>query len=384
MQRILSLLTTDKLQKINAFVIGIHQEIFYAVQDNNVYRLELDHMAVQTFLVGHSKPVVSLLCLPNGNIVTGSMDTKIILWNGSTGQKLISFKGHSRTVLALAYSMNYSHLLSYGEDNVIRAWHIDTGKCTLIIDADIFNTIGIVSGQSPVQVVSKISLCLEFLNEGYFANGTNTGQIEIRDLKTYKIRDRINTGASINVLKKVTLNWLACALDNHTIQIWDYQQSKPIQTLKGHKDAVTALQLITVDYLLASGSNDTTIKIWDIITGDCLITLTGHTGKITELKIVEDGQLLSASEDGSFRLWRFNKILSPLHELDKVATPIDFFQEINSIIVNIQPSQVNALEICEQILMRVSVLKESLSTKNRKHGFLTHNTKLNAKLSCNY
>jgi WD40 repeat protein len=73
--------------------------------------------------------------------------------------------------------------------------------------------------------------------------------------------------------------------------------------------------------LLFSGSRDRSIKVWNINTvgkKTLIQTLLGHTGGITSLVDAQDGSFISASTDGSIRIWSAQKnremMLNPFFE----------------------------------------------------------------------
>lgn len=89
------------------------------------------------------------------------------------------------------------------------------------------------------------------------------------------------------------------------IYIRSVEDGRALQTLTGHLQAVTALQL--EGNLLVSGSKDNTAKVWRGPAGaqECVLTLTGHQGSITCLQFVGH-HLMTRSWDLSGRVWDLN------------------------------------------------------------------------------
>ncbi len=76
-----------------------------------------------------------------------------------------------------------------------------------------------------------------------------------------------------------------------------------ILTLRGHSDLVSCL-LLTSDGNLISASDDCTLKIWDLTRGKEIRTLYGHTDSISAISVSSDGSyLISASYDKTLRIW---------------------------------------------------------------------------------
>ena len=88
------------------------------------------------------------------------------------------------------------------------------------------------------------------------------------------------------------------------IKIWDLRTGKLLQTLTGHKNAVTTLAYHPEKPILASGSFDKTVKLWDLKTGKEIVTLLGHTDNVNSVAFSPNGErLASASRDLSVRVW---------------------------------------------------------------------------------
>ena len=77
-----------------------------------------------------------------------------------------------------------------------------------------------------------------------------------------------------------------------------------LQTLKGHRDWVSAIAFSYDGKLLASASGDKTVRLWVPVTGAALQTLEGHQDLVRAIAFSHDGKLLaSVSDDKTVRLW---------------------------------------------------------------------------------
>jgi WD40 repeat protein len=72
-------------------------------------------------LEGHTKSVMALAALPNGQLVSGSSDSSIKIWDVATGAEVRTLEGHTGYVLALAALPN-GQLASGSADKSIRVW----------------------------------------------------------------------------------------------------------------------------------------------------------------------------------------------------------------------------------------------------------------------
>jgi WD40 repeat protein len=57
---------------------------------------------------------------------------------------------------------------------------------------------------------------------------------------------------------------------DQTIQVWDLDTGKRLQTLRGHVGEVHAVTLSTDGTIALSGGEDCTARVWDLVTGECV------------------------------------------------------------------------------------------------------------------
>jgi hypothetical protein len=97
---------------------------------------------------------------------------------------------------------------------------------------------------------------------------------------------------------------LASGSGDNTIKLWDVQNKREVDTLKGHTDWIYSVSFSPDGRLLASGSKDNTIKLWDVQSRQEVVTLRGHTGRVYSVSFSPDGRLLaSGSGDNTIKLW---------------------------------------------------------------------------------
>jgi WD40 repeat protein len=325
---------------LNTFVVDSRGKIYIAGFDKTFSQWQLKSTQIDTadktptnqrIFAGHENSVSAFVVLPNRDIVTGSNDSTIKVWNCFTRDCLRTFKVEG-SVTALAAT---DHLLISAENDsrnkhtTIRHWNIQTGERLKVIDVkpEVINTIEIVSSDC-------------------YVTGSDKKKLSIWNFSGKRLKT-IQTEAAISAAKKVSRNLLATAHSDNKIRVWNTQNWVLINTLEGHQGPVEALQAIHQDTLFASGSLDRTIIIWDLITGEKVRVLSGHGKGVNFLALTPDGDLISAGLDGGIFLWRFNNWLLDLRLLLEAKQEVKVTVTDNSISVQAEPTM---LVLCQQLL----------------------------------
>ena len=95
------------------------------------------------------------------------------------------------------------------------------------------------------------------------------------------------------------------ASNDNTLKVWDVATGACVATLEGHDGWVTSVHVFPGDAIISS-SNDRTIKVWHPTAGtwNLVTTLRGHASSVRDVAVLPNGRrVVSASEDGSLKLW---------------------------------------------------------------------------------
>ena len=98
---------------------------------------------------------------------------------------------------------------------------------------------------------------------------------------------------------------LASGGTDKTIQVWESTTGKPITTLTGHTNGITAITFSPDNRTIVSGSADGTVRFWNIKTRSSLpIRITGHTMRIKTAAFFKDNATIATvASDGLISLW---------------------------------------------------------------------------------
>ena len=159
-------------------------------------------------------------------------DFSIQLWDGKTGERLHTLRGHKRWVTALTFSPDSKTLVSGDEYETIRVWDTESGTL-----------------QSTLRWRGRISThALAFSPKGRFLS---SGHREGVRLWHYTVGE---------------------------VQHWDYAIGayQNIMDLKGHENSVYRFAFSPDELTLLTASKDGTIIAWDTTTGNQRFTCEGH------------------------------------------------------------------------------------------------------------
>ena len=207
---------------------------------------------------GHTDRVNKVKITPDGRyVISGSNDYSVKIWDTVTLQCIADFKEHNDYVVSVDISLDGKIGVSGGYNDTVFVWDIP--------------------GRNVVQSI-----------DGAAAMGF---------------------GIKLSVDKKVL--YTCGGYVDRTIQVWDLDSAKCIETLIGHEYAIDCLEITHDGKFLVSASMDKTIKVWDLYSHKCIKTITGHVGPILSLKITPDLKYIISGGGGKYdntvRVWNIRR-----------------------------------------------------------------------------
>ncbi|KAJ3670094.1 hypothetical protein LUZ60_010418 [Juncus effusus] len=234
-------------------------------------------------LIGHTSFVGPLAWIPpsdrfaEGAIVSGGMDTQVLLWDVRTGEVVETMKGHQYQVTGLAVDDN-GDVISSSMDCTLRRWR--KGQAVEVWEAH----------KVAVQTVLKIS-------SGEFVTGSSDST-----MKLWRGRTCLHTfvGHSDTVRGLALMPGVGILSASHdcSVKLWTLT-GQVLMEMIGHSSLVYSVASHSSG-LIASASEDCSLKIWK--DGKCVQSIE-HPGCVWDAKFLENGDLVSACSDGSVRVW---------------------------------------------------------------------------------
>jgi U3 small nucleolar RNA-associated protein 13 len=110
------------------------------------------------------------------------------------------------------------------------------------------------------------------------------------------------------------------------VKVWDLRGGYATHNLRGHGGIISALKFWgtkgSMDWKLASGSDDTKVRVWDLFKSKCVAVLDNHVSMVRGLDFSSDGKILiSGGRDKVVSVWDSKfKLLNTIPVLETLET----------------------------------------------------------------
>lgn len=230
--------------------------------------------------------------LPNGNIISGSEDGSVNIWDLHSGHLLNKMTGHTKSVKSVACTIG-GNVVSGGGDHTVRLWN------------------PIPTQRNPLERLSFVSWAFAF-SAGRIASGYEDGTVRIWDSKNGDCLRVLNHGKQSlpsNSLSFSLDGTLASGSNDGTISIWDSEGDECLHILEAH-DKVKSVVFSPDGTIIVSGLSNGEIQIWQSTDGFCLTSFMAHDREIRKVSMSSCGMIASAGYyDGIIKLWQTNGVL---------------------------------------------------------------------------
>lgn len=306
-------LLQDNLLWRNAFFSNPNYRLSSTSNNNNWYSLFRDRFILdkrwtqghQTShkLKGHSDSVYCLQ-MHHHQIITGSRDRTIKIWDTTTRECQRTLRGHNGSVLCVRFDQQV--LVSGSSDSTVFVW--DKANWTVVQELRGHRSGVLDLALSPTAYVScsKDTTIKVWSRPDGLLLRTITGHqgpVNALDLSTLPLSTLLSHPDSSPSNNNTSLALLSASGDS-TMKLWELNTGALIRTFDGHLRGLACLKLVEPTRQVITGSNDETIKIWNLINGQCLRTLLGHSALVRSLDFsIPQNRLVSGSYDKTIKVW---------------------------------------------------------------------------------
>ncbi|KAL6497749.1 hypothetical protein OROHE_026988 [Orobanche hederae] len=257
-------------------------------------------------LLGHASFVGPLAWIPpngefpEGGIISGGMDTFVLVWNLATGEKVQMLKGHKLQVTGIA--LDGSDIVSVSVDCTLRRWR--GGQ-----EVEAWQ-----GHKAPIQAIVK-------LPSGELVTGSSDMTLKLWKGKSCTRTFLGHTDTVRGVAVMPNLGIISASHDG-SIRLWALS-GELLMEMVGHTSIIYSVDA-HISGLIVSGSEDCSAKIWK--DGVCVQSIE-HPGCVWDAKFLENGDVVTACSDGIVRIWTLNheKIADSL-ELDSFASDLSQYK----------------------------------------------------------
>jgi WD40 repeat protein len=186
----------------------------------------------------------------------------------------------------------FDELLTGSVNGIVRLWNMKTKK-------------GIRYYKGHIGEIT----CLEAGKENFFISGSKDMTVKVWDKCSARlVRGSNKHGHHVKcaLFFNSSENLIVTGSADKSILILGLDNKKLFWKLF-HSGAVFCLEKLETKNLLFSGSADWSIKIWDMGTKTCVCTLNEHTGPIKSIKLIDENSIISSSIDNTLKLWSFRE-----------------------------------------------------------------------------
>jgi WD40 repeat protein/predicted Ser/Thr protein kinase len=226
----------------------------------------------------------------DGNVfATVSQDATARAWKTISGEPTTPLLKHEGAIMAAALTRQ-GRLVTCSMDSKLRVWNLSTG--------DLEKTILRGADRRPLQKVSPDGRI------AYLSSGTD--RVLMVNLETDELVGTPPSHERAIFAMDVNLSGsrLLTASEDRTARVWDAATGQPVTPPLVHEGPVMAAVFSPDGHRVATASADGTARLWDAVTGATLGEPMRHPSLVADIAFSVDGQrVVTASWDGSARVW---------------------------------------------------------------------------------
>ncbi|MDP8961330.1 MAG: serine/threonine protein kinase [Actinomycetota bacterium] len=243
-------------------------------------------------LPGHQAGAYGLAASPDGALLaTGDGAGAIRVFSATTGRLMITLDTGEGAVWAVAFSPDGGRLVTGGAGGQVRVWEVATG-------AEL---------PGPGQGHEGAVTALGFTPDGrLLLSAGEDGAVRLWDATTSEPAGRPlgpHPGGVTRMALSPDGDTLAVADKQGSVRLWDLPRRLQAAAWEADNNILWSLSWSPDGEVLATASADELVTLWDVGSRTRLLDLTPHPGGATDVVFLSGGTVVTASRDGTLRLW---------------------------------------------------------------------------------
>ncbi len=221
--------------------------------------------------------------------ISGGENQELKVWDLESGKCLKSLEGHRARIISIAATADGRQAMSSDSHHSIMVWSLESGQCLRSLE-----------GVSPL--AAKVVLAGDG-RRGIAIGEKNTAQFW--DLKLGQCLHALEGHQGAVTSVAITSNGRRgiSGSEDHMAIFWDLESGKNLHLLVGHAQKISAVSLTADGKVAATGSQDQTLRIWDPSVGNCLLTLKLNDPVCSIALTTEASGMLTGQENGTLTNW---------------------------------------------------------------------------------
>ena len=232
----------------------------------------------------------SLLITNDGkSLIKGKFGSKVKRWDIVSGKMIMEYVGHTKAAVCYDLSKDGKRMVTGGGDGKIILWNVDTGDSIRVIKAH----------REPILDIHFNS------DETKVAASSWDARLITWDLSTGKSINFFDfqNNSAYNILWGQSDLYLFSA-QGKELKMYELDSKTPVRDFVGHQDVIGSLRLSPDQQQILTASWDGSIRLWNIGTGLMTKKFLDHHGAVHAAIFSPDGRYIySAGADRTIRVW---------------------------------------------------------------------------------
>jgi len=277
-------------------------------------------MAHRRLLRGHFGKIYAMQWCPAAGhfIASASQDSKLIIWNALSQNKINAIPLRSSWIMSTAYSVSGSHVACGGLENICYVYRLRDAT-NAATDAAKFPPYAELGGHD-----GYISSC-RFLSDNEILTASGDSTCILWDITRAPLQKFSGHYGDVMSVALHGNNTFVSGSVDASVKLWDIRQSGTthVKTFRGHDSDVNSVSFFPDGNAVVTGSDDSSCRMFDVrACGQVAKFVTEPACGVTSVSFSNSGRLLFAGyDDCNCVVWdsALNTKLSTLQHDNRVS-----------------------------------------------------------------